>query len=77
MVKILDGYYAASEHALKLLQKIAIKVDVEDKELLMKIARTSMYSKLVSEDSPILSRWWWRYGRYGWRLRRWNGYGVA
>jgi thermosome len=53
---ILDGYYAASEHALKLLQKIAIKVDVEDKELLMKIARTSMYSKLVSEDSPILSQ---------------------
>ena len=42
---ILDGYYAASEQALKLLQKIAIKVDVEDKELLMKIARTSMYSK--------------------------------
>jgi chaperonin GroEL (HSP60 family) len=31
-------------------------VDVEDKELLMKIARTSMYSKLVSEDSPILSQ---------------------
>lgn len=53
---ILDGYYAASEHALKLLHKIAIKVDVEDKELLMKIARTSMYSKLVSEDSPILSQ---------------------
>src|SRR5215470_10672173 len=50
---ILDGYYAASEHALKLLQKIAIKVAVEDKELLMKIARTSMYSKLVSEDTPI------------------------
>jgi hypothetical protein len=37
------------------VQKIAIKVDVEDKELL-KIARTSMYSKLVSEDSPILSQ---------------------
>lgn len=53
---ILDGYYAASEHALKILQKIAIKVDVENKELLMKIARTSMYSKLVSEDSPILSQ---------------------
>jgi archaeal chaperonin len=53
---IVDGYDAASEQALKLLQKISIKVDVEDKELLMKIARTSMYSKLVSEDSPILSR---------------------
>src|SRR3989454_9158134 len=53
---IVDGYNAASEQALKLLQKISIKVDAEDKELLKKIARTSMYSKLVSEDSPILSQ---------------------
>src|SRR6266702_1192059 len=53
---IVDGYNAASEQALKLLQKISIKVDVEDKELLKKIARTSMYSKLVSEDSPILGQ---------------------
>ena len=52
---IVDGYYAASEQALNLLQKIAIKVNLEDKELLRKIATTSMYSKLVSEDSPILS----------------------
>ena len=53
---IVDGYDAASQQALKLLQKISVKVDVEDKELLMKIARTSMYSKLVSEDSPLLSQ---------------------
>jgi len=53
---IVDGYNAASQHALKLLQKISIKVDTEDKELLKKIARTSMYSKLVSEDSPILGQ---------------------
>ena len=52
----MDGYYAASQQALKLLQKISIKVDAEDKELLKKIARTSMYSKLVSEDSPILGQ---------------------
>ncbi|HEX7818007.1 MAG TPA: thermosome subunit beta, partial [Nitrososphaeraceae archaeon] len=51
---IVDGYNAASEHALKLLQKIAVKVDTSDKELLIKIARTSMDSKLVSEDSPTL-----------------------
>ena len=30
---IVDGYNAASEQALKLLQKISIKVDAEDKEL--------------------------------------------
>src|SRR5713226_5976035 len=34
---IVDGYDAASLQALKLLQKISVKVDVEDKELLMKI----------------------------------------
>src|SRR5215468_184647 len=53
---IVDGYTAASDQALKLLQKIAVKVDVEDKEVLMRIAKTSMDSKLVSEDSPILSQ---------------------
>jgi thermosome len=52
---IVDGYESASEQALKLLEKIAVKVDQADKELLMKVARTSMYSKLVSEDSLILS----------------------
>ena len=30
---IVDGYDAASEQALKLLQKIAVKVNLEDKEL--------------------------------------------
>ena len=53
---IVDGYYAASQQALKLLQKISVKVDVQDKELLKKIARTSMYSRLVSEDSPVLGQ---------------------
>src|ERR671938_257569 len=53
---IVDGYTAASEQALKLLQKIAIKVDTNDKERLQKITKTSMDSKLVSEDSPILSQ---------------------
>src|SRR4029078_561973 len=53
---IVDGYTAASEQAIKILQKIAAKVDVNDKEKLQKIARTSMDSKLVSDDSPILSQ---------------------
>jgi chaperonin GroEL (HSP60 family) len=39
---IVDGYDAASEQALKLLRKIAVKVDIKDKELLMNIASTSM-----------------------------------
>ncbi len=41
---------------LKVLDKIAIKVKTDDKEILAKIANTSMYSKLVSEDSPVLSK---------------------
>jgi archaeal chaperonin len=53
---IIDGYGAASEHALKLLQKNAVKVDLNDKQLLLNIAKTSMYSKLVSEDSLILAQ---------------------
>jgi chaperonin GroEL (HSP60 family) len=53
---IIDGYDAASQQAVKVLNEIANKVDIEDKELLIKIARTSMYSKLVSEDSLILSQ---------------------
>src|SRR5687768_11861847 len=52
---IVDGYTAASEQALVILNKIAIKVNVNDKDLLIKIAKTSMESKLVSDDSPILS----------------------
>src|SRR5689334_21047018 len=53
---IVDGYEAASQQAMKLLRKISVKVDVEDKELLIKVAKTCMYSKLVSEDSHMLSQ---------------------
>ncbi|HEY9485723.1 MAG TPA: thermosome subunit beta [Nitrososphaeraceae archaeon] len=53
---IVDGYTAASIESLKVLDKIAIKVKTDDRDLLAKIANTSMYSKLVSEDSPVLSK---------------------
>ncbi|MFZ0628479.1 MAG: thermosome subunit beta, partial [Nitrososphaeraceae archaeon] len=53
---IVDGYTAAAEKALEFLQKIAIKIDVNDKNALTNIARTSMYSKLVSDDSPTLAK---------------------
>jgi len=53
---IVDGYNAAAEQALKLLEKIAIKVDVSDKDMLLKITKTSMDSKLVSDDSPVLAQ---------------------
>lgn len=53
---IVDGYTAAAERALELLDKIGIKIDVNDRNVLTNIARTSMYSKLVSDDSPTLAK---------------------
>src|SRR4051812_30093820 len=52
---IVDGYTAAAEQSLSILNKIAVKVDVNDRNTLIKIAKTSMDSKLVSDESPILS----------------------
>jgi archaeal chaperonin len=53
---IVDGYTAAAEQALKILQRMAVKIDVDDKATLTNIANTAMYSKLVSDDSPTLSQ---------------------
>jgi len=53
---IIDGYQAASEKALELLAKLAKAVKPDDRESLIKIAKTSMQSKLVSEDSAPLSK---------------------
>jgi thermosome len=53
---IVDGYQKASEKALDIIkQDIAIKSNAEDKELLNKIAFTSMASKLVANDAQELS----------------------
>ena len=53
---IIDGYQAASEKALELLAKLAKAVKPDDRESLIKIAKTSMQSKLVSENSVPLSK---------------------
>jgi len=53
---IVDGYTAAAEKALEFLEKIGIKIDVNDRNVLTNVARTSMYSKLVSDDSPTLAK---------------------
>jgi len=53
---IIDGYHAASEKALELLAKLATTVKPDDRESLIKIAKTSMQSKLVSENSVPLSK---------------------
>ena len=53
---IIDGFQAASEKSLEILDEISKKVQSDDKEILLKIAATSMESKLISEDSDILSK---------------------
>ena len=53
---IVDGYQKASENTLKILREtIAIKSNSKDKELLNKVAFTSMASKLVANDAQELS----------------------
>src|SRR5688572_9588511 len=53
---IVDGYSMASEKALEILRNASTKVDPTDRQILGKIARTSMASKLVSVNSEPLSR---------------------
>ncbi len=52
---IIDGYRDAQEQALKFLEEIALKVEPKDKEMLKKVAMTSMASKLISGHSDYLS----------------------
>ncbi len=52
---IIEGYQAAAEKTLEILNEISKKVKPDDKESLEKIATTSMQSKLISEDSDKLS----------------------
>ena len=53
---IIEGFQAASEKALEILSEISKKVTPDDRETLLKIASTSMESKLISEDSESLSK---------------------
>src|ERR687896_78511 len=53
---IVDGYRMASEKAIEILRNASTKVDPSDRQILGKIARTSMASKLVSVNSEPLSK---------------------
>ena len=54
-VIIADGYKKASKQATKFLKEIAIKIEPKDREILKKIAHTSMQTKLVSLDANDLA----------------------
>jgi len=53
---IVEGYQAAAEKALELLSQIAKQITPDDRTSLLKIAKTSMQSKLISEDSEPISK---------------------
>jgi len=53
---IIDGYRKAAVKALEILDQIGLKVDPTDKELLKKVAKTSMISKLVAEEADYLAQ---------------------
>src|SRR5579871_2412605 len=52
---IVDGYRKAARQAQKILEEISIKQAPDDKSTLVKVARTSMASKLVSNESAELA----------------------
>ncbi|MBI3859975.1 MAG: TCP-1/cpn60 chaperonin family protein [Thaumarchaeota archaeon] len=54
-VVIVDGYSRAVEKAQKILEDIAEKVDPLSRPDLLKVANTSMLTKLVNEDAPHLA----------------------
>ena len=53
---IVDGYRMASEKAIEMLKNASTKVDPADRQILGKIAHTSMASKLVSVNAEPLSK---------------------
>jgi thermosome len=53
---IVDGYRMAADKAIEILKEASTKVDPTDRQILGKIARTSMASKLVSVNADPLSK---------------------
>ncbi len=52
---IVEGYRLAREKSLNILKENSIKVDVNDRKQLINIAKTSMSSKIVSNQSDFLA----------------------
>lgn len=52
---IVDGYMKAARKATEALQSVAEKVSPEDRQWLIRVARTSMQTKLVSKEAEELA----------------------
>ena len=53
---IVDGYRKSAIKAIEVLNNIAQKISGDDKEQLIKVAKTSMQTKLVSKDSDEIAQ---------------------
>ena len=53
---IVEGFQSAAEKTLEIYSELSKKIKSDDRESLIKIATTSMQSKLISEDSDSLSK---------------------
>jgi thermosome len=53
---IIEGYKKAAAEALRILDEIGVPVNPQDKEYLVRIAKTSLSSKLVGEYAEHLAR---------------------
>lgn len=53
---IVEGFQTAAEKTLEIYSELSKKIKSDDRESLLKIATTSMQSKLISEDSDALSK---------------------
>ncbi len=52
---IVEGYQYASKKAIERLYQIAIKISPEDREWLLKLAKTSMRSKIIAEEADYIA----------------------
>ncbi len=53
---IIKGYRMAEAKAVEFLEKISLPVSVKDKDVLMDIAKTAMYSKSASSSMDVLAK---------------------
>ena len=53
---IIEGFQVAAEKTLEIYSELSKKIKPDDRESLLKIATTSMQSKLISEDTDVLSK---------------------
>jgi thermosome len=52
---ITEGYRKAADEALRIIEKVSIKANIDDAVMLMNVARTTMGTKVVTENRDMLA----------------------